>query len=77
MKKALLIGINDYPGRNKLKGCIEDINQVKFVIERNGDNSPNFDVRMMPNVQTSAEVMEAIIQLFSGDGDNSISNSLI
>lgn len=72
MKKALLIGINDYPGRNKLKGCIEDINQVKSVIERNGDNSPNFDVRMMPNVQTSAEVMEAIIQLFSGDGDTAL-----
>lgn len=57
MKKALLIGINNYPGGNKLEGCIEDINQVKSVIERNGDNSPNFDVRMMPDVQTSAEVM--------------------
>lgn len=72
MKKALLIGINNYPGGNKLKGCIEDINQVKAVIERNGDNSPNFDVRMMPDVQTSAEVMGAIKQLFSGDGDTAL-----
>lgn len=29
MKRALLIGINDYPGF-PLKGCIEDINQFKF-----------------------------------------------
>lgn len=72
MKKALLIGINNYPGGNKLEGCIEDINQVKSVIERNGDNSPNFDVRMMPDVQTSAEVMGAINQLFSGDGDTAL-----
>lgn len=69
MKKALLIGINDYPGANKLNGCIEDINQVKNAIERNGDDSPNFDVRMLPDVQTSAEVMGAIEQLFSGNGD--------
>ena len=65
MKKALLIGINNYPGVNKLGGCIEDINQVKAVIERNGNNSPNFDVRMMPDVQTSAEALGAINQLFS------------
>lgn len=29
MKKALLIGINDYPEGNELTGCIEDINSVK------------------------------------------------
>jgi hypothetical protein len=50
MKKALLIGINDYPAGNELTGCIEDINNVKAVIERHGDGSPNFGVKMMPNV---------------------------
>lgn len=48
MKKALLIGINDYPAGNELTGCIEDINNVKAVIERHGDGSPNFGVKMMP-----------------------------
>jgi hypothetical protein len=52
MKKALLIGINDYPEGNELTGCIEDINSVKAAIERHGDGSPNFGVKMMPNVQT-------------------------
>ena len=59
-EKALLIGINDYPEGNELTGCIEDINSVKAAIERHGDGSPNFGVKMMPNVQTSGEVMDAI-----------------
>ena len=68
MKRALLIGINDYPG-NELKGCVEDINGVKAAIEKNGDGSPNFGVKMMPNAQTSAEVMDGIRRLFSGEGE--------
>lgn len=68
MKRALLIGINKYPG-NELKGCVEDIEQVNAAIKKNEDGSPNFDVMMMPDVQTSAEVMENVIRLFSGDGE--------
>ena len=64
MKKALLIGINDYPEGNELTGCIEDINSVKAAIERHGDGSPNFGVKMMPNVQTSGEVMEMLFVNF-------------
>lgn len=72
MKKALLIGINDYPNGHELTGCIEDIQQVKSVIERNGNGSPNFGVRMLPNVQTTAEVMGAIHQLFAGNEDTAL-----
>lgn len=72
MKKALLIGINAYPNGNELNGCIEDINQVKSAIERNGDGTPNFGVRMLPDVQTSREVMEAINLLFSGSEDTAL-----
>lgn len=72
MKKALLIGINDYPIGYELKGCIEDINNVKAVIERHGDGTPNFGVKMMPNVKTSGEVMTAIHQLFAGDGETAL-----
>ena len=72
MKKALLIGINDYPLGNKLTGCIEDINNVKSALERNGDGTLNFSIKTMPNVRTSSEVMEAINQLFAGDDDTSL-----
>lgn len=72
MKKALLIGINNYPVGNELFGCVEDINKVKAAIERHEDGSPNFGVKMMPNVRTSAEVMAAINDLFKGDGDSAL-----
>lgn len=72
MKKALLIGINNYPAGNELIGCIEDINSVRNALEKNGDASPNFSIKMMPDVQSSGEVMEAIHKLFSGDGDASL-----
>lgn len=69
MKKALLIGINNYPGDNRLYGCVEDIMQVRKAIEKNGDGSPNFDCKLLSDVQTSAEVMEDIERLFSGDAE--------
>ena len=69
MKKALLIGINNYPGDNRLYGCLEDIKQVRKAIEKNGDGSPNFDCKLLLDVQTSAEVMEDIERLFSGNAE--------
>lgn len=35
MKKALLIGINDYPCGNELHGCVEDVKSLHSVLERN------------------------------------------
>ena len=55
MKKALLIGINNYPVGNELFGCVEDINKVKAAIERHEDGSPNFGVKMMPNVNLEVD----------------------
>lgn len=67
MKKALLIGINDYPCGDALSGCVEDVKSLHSVLERNGDGSKNFDIKDLLNVQTSREAMHAIEELFSGD----------
>ena len=67
MKKALLIGINNYPCENELHGCVEDVNSLHSVLERNGDKSKNFDIKTLLNVQTSREAMCAIEELFKGD----------
>lgn len=72
MRKALLIGINNYPRGKELKGCIEDINDVRAVLEKNGDGSDNFDIEMLPDVQTKREAMQSIRHLFDGDGEMSI-----
>lgn len=71
MKKALLVGINSYPV-SPLKGCIADIEAMKAAIERNGDGSPNFSCKMMPDAQSSDKVMDAIEELFKGDGDSAL-----
>ena len=34
MRKALVVGINDYPSAS-LKGCINDANYVTLLFERN------------------------------------------
>ena len=65
-RKALLIGINDYP-QTPLSGCIEDINTLEMRLATNEDKSRNFSVRKLPNVLTSKDAMAAINDLFSGD----------
>lgn len=72
MKKALLIGINAYPSGNELHGCIEDINCLEKALARNGDGSLNFQVKKMPNVQSSGEVMDKIRELFNGSSDTAL-----
>lgn len=71
MKKALIIGINDYPS-SPLRGCVNDANAIGTILETNGDGSPNFGVRLMtcPSTTITRPVLrEAIEQLFSGDSD--------
>lgn len=50
MRRALLIGINNYPGDLRLGGCIEDINSLKNAIERHGNGEKNFGVKLMKDV---------------------------
>ena len=40
MKKALIVGLNNYPGC-KLEWCDNDAISMKELIETNGDGSPN------------------------------------
>ncbi|MFA1822899.1 caspase family protein [Virgibacillus oceani] len=68
MKKALVVGINNYP-TYPLLGCINDATAFKSVIESNGDGSPNFDVKFLSDVQTKSELKGLIVDLFEGDSD--------
>lgn len=69
MRKALVIGIDDYPDGNALQGCVNDAVAVENTIEKNGDGSPNFSVRRVDNVGTAGELRTAIEELFSSDSD--------
>ena len=44
MKRALLVGIDDYPG-SPLTGCVADAYAMAQLLERNEDGGRNYDVR--------------------------------
>jgi len=71
MRKALVIGIDDYPSA-PLNGCVNDASAFSSIMETNGDGSPNFDVRLITNVATKAELKGQIKDLFSGDADTAL-----
>jgi len=68
MKKALVVGINNYSS-SPLRGCINDASCLASIIETHGDGSPNFDVRLETDVKTKSELKTMIVELFSGNSD--------
>ncbi|HAF0292526.1 TPA: caspase family protein [Salmonella enterica subsp. enterica serovar Typhimurium var. 5-] len=68
MRKALVVGLNDYPSA-PLKGCVNDAVRFDSVISKNGDGSPNFHVMPILNTATKGELRHAIESLFEGDND--------
>lgn len=47
MRRALVVGIDYYPHAGTLYGCVNDAHEVKSVLERHGDGSVNFDVKLL------------------------------
>jgi len=68
MRKALLVGIDNYPTA-PLSGCINDASTLSGVIEKNGDGSPNFSVKLKTDISKKSELKGEIVELFDGDGD--------
>ena len=68
MRKALVVGINDYSSC-PLGGCINDAVQVTDLLARNGNGSKNFDVKLKTDVQSKSELMDDISELFKGDDE--------
>lgn len=71
MRKALVVGINNYPSC-PLRGCINDASAFASIIETNGNGSPNFDVKLITDVMTKSDLKSLIIDLFRGDSDTSL-----
>lgn len=68
MKKALVVGINNYHS-SPLSGCINDASGVATILETHGDGTPNFDVRLETDVQTRSKLKTMIVELFSGNSN--------
>lgn len=75
MKKALVVGIDNYPSPNELNGCVNDAAEMYKVLAKNGDDSPNFDVISLSSDKeqvTSHVLFDALSELFSGDADTAV-----
>lgn len=71
MKKALVIGIDDYAA-SPLHGCVNDAVAVANMLEKNGDGSPNFDVKLLTSNNCTVnceDLSENIEALFQGGAD--------
>lgn len=71
MKKALVVGIDDYPS-SPLNACVNDAIGVGGLLEYNGDGSPNFSVKTLTSNQqlVSCELLHSeIARLLRGDAD--------
>lgn len=74
MKKALVIGIDAYPS-SPLTGCVNDAVAIANTLEKNGDGSPNFSVRLLSSndVEVSTAVLsQEVANLFNGDADTAL-----
>lgn len=69
IRKALVVGIDNYP-TNPLNGCVNDAEDIAELLKKNGDGSPNFEVKLMRDVKTREELLGMIDSLFcTGDSD--------
>jgi hypothetical protein len=74
MRKALVVGINDYP-TCPLSGCVNDAIELASLLERHSDGSPNFSVRKL--LSNSVTINRGILKgeidnLFSGDPETAL-----
>ncbi len=74
MKKALVIGIDDY-AELPLRGCVADANAIASLLRVNGDGSPNFSVKLLVSkdqVVTTQVLSDSIVELFEGDAETAV-----
>lgn len=74
MRKALCVGIDNYKYCRDLHGCVNDANAIKAALERNGDGTHNFDVKILCATSeysyiTRDILRNAIVELFRDDVD--------
>lgn len=67
-RKALVVGINDYPSC-PLSGCCNDSEAIKDLLTNHGNGDPNFSVWKKDNVPTKGELRGLVEKCFEGDAD--------
>lgn len=68
MRKALVIGIDAYPGA-KLDGAINDAKEVEKLLRKNGNETKNFDVLSYYDIKSKAELNTILKKFFTNKAD--------
>ena len=66
MRKALVVGINDYPNC-PLRGCVNDARSVAEILRNHKDGKKNFDVNLKENIERRGDLLGLIESLFKGN----------
>lgn len=70
-KLSLLVGIDDYP-TSPLAGCVNDATRMHDLLQRNHDDSPNFECKKLAapsEAVTRAALKQAVEDLFKRQAD--------
>lgn len=71
MKKALVIGINNYTFA-PLLGCVRDATDFGSLLRTNEDDTLNFDVLLQTDVPRRSRLRELIVDLFKDQNDTAL-----
>lgn len=74
MRKALVVGIDYYDSISNLFGCVNDAYSVKSILERHGDGSLNFGVKLITATGEASKIIRKelknqVVELFKDDSD--------
>ncbi|MFJ6782878.1 caspase domain-containing protein [Streptomyces yangpuensis] len=77
MKRAILVGIDDYPTVDSLSGCVADAKALYTVLSTNADGSPNWRTQLLtsesgPDVVTRDSLRKALTLLFANARDSDL-----
>ena len=73
MRKALIVGINDYDNANQLNGCVNDATVVAEVLGFHADERRNFTIiQPNENIKTKDGLLEEIKTLFNGNTETEV-----
>ncbi len=64
-RKALVVGMSNYPRQQELTACVNDANEVSRLLKKNWDNSGNFQVLKKLNPNTTEDLVMALHDLFN------------
>lgn len=68
MRKALVVGIDDYKNC-PLNGCCNDAREIAKLLKTNEDDTPNFDVKVQLNVSCKSDLINLITECFNGNSE--------